>query len=104
MVVVVVGKNLLNFVKARSVSVWRETLALLCMYVFGDEWGLLVEVFVEGLVKSGDYKFVMLCYVCVGNVDVVIKYWLFLLSSRNFSLKDLYSVVEKVVMMICVVG
>ncbi len=95
----VVGKNLSNLVKARPVSAWRETLALLCTYAPGDEWGPLAEVLAEGLAKSGDHKSAMLCYVCAGNVDAAIKYWLSSLPSRNFSPKDLYSVVEKAVMM-----
>jgi protein transport protein SEC31 len=95
----VVGKNLTNLVKARPVSAWKETLALLCTYAPGEEWGPLAEVLAEGLANSGDHKAAMLCYICAGNVDAAIKYWLASLPSRNFSPKDLYSVVEKAVMM-----
>ena len=95
----VVGKNLTNLVKARPVSAWRETLALLCTYAPGEEWGPLAEVLAEGLAATGDHKSAMLCYICAGNVDAAIKYWLTLLPSRNFSPKDLYGVVEKAVML-----
>ncbi|CEF99808.1 Helicase, C-terminal [Ostreococcus tauri] len=95
----VVGKNLSSLVKARPVSAWRETLAMLCTYAPGDEWGPLAEVLAEGLITSGDHNSAMLCYICAGNVDAAIKYWLTLLPSRNFTPKDLYGVVEKAVML-----
>jgi protein transport protein SEC31 len=95
----VVGKNLSNLVKARPVSAWRETLAMLCTYAPGEEWGPLAEVLAEGLASSGDHRAAMLCHICAGNVDAAIKYWLSSLPSRNFAPKDLYDVVEKAVML-----
>tara|TARA_Y100001954_G_scaffold207869_1_gene231743 strand:+ start:555 stop:4292 length:3738 start_codon:yes stop_codon:yes gene_type:complete len=95
----VVGKNLSNLVKARPVSAWRETLAMLCTYAPSEEWGPLAEVLAESLASSGDHNAAMLCYICAGNVDASIKYWLASLPSRNFTPKDLYNIVEKAVIM-----
>jgi hypothetical protein len=65
----------LQLVKSRPVGQWRETLAVLATYSAPEAWASLCDALAGRLAGAGLHHAASLCYICAGNVDQAVAYW-----------------------------
>lgn len=70
-----VNNDLMSFVKTRTLSSWKETLALLCTLAQKEEWTVLCDTLACRLVTVGNTLAATLCYICAGNIDKTVEIW-----------------------------
>ena len=97
-IVAAVVKNDLNkLVSQRSLSEWRETLAMLCTYASTEEWATMAAVLATRLERAGNVEAAVLCHICAGDIDAAVRHWAagVQFTGGPASLETLRRVVEK---------
>ncbi|XP_038980631.1 protein transport protein SEC31 homolog B-like isoform X3 [Phoenix dactylifera] len=69
------SNDLMSLVNTRPLSLWKETLALLCTFAQRDEWTALCDKLATRLLTGGNTLAATLCYICAGNVDRTVEIW-----------------------------
>lgn len=90
-----------KLIQSRNVSEWKETLAMLIVYVDDAEaWTSLCDALGTRLYQSGNIHAASICFVCSGNVEKAVSVWS---SQGTESLERMHEIIEKAFVLSCAV-
>ena len=73
----IVRKRLADVIAASDLSLWRETMAVLCTYASVDEFKPVCDLLGNRLLQERrDSASALLCFICANNVDAAVNIWL----------------------------